>query len=83
MPSVRLGGSAEASNRAADRRVTPVVKKGLIVIVVFYLLGVFGVAAGQLSSTWDSEWSFGQQLAEAIQTGLSWPKLAIDLIIGE
>ena len=59
------------------------VKKVLIVIVVFYLLGVFGVAAGQLSSTWDNEWSLGQQLSDAAQTGLSWPKLAIDLIVGE
>ena len=59
------------------------VKKGLIAVVVFYLLGVFGVAGGYLSSNWDSEWSFGQQLAEAIQTGFTWPKLAIDLIVGE
>jgi len=57
-------------------------KKGLIAVVVFYLLGVFGVAGGYLSSTWDSQWSLGQQLAEALQTGATWPLLVIDLIAG-
>lgn len=58
------------------------VKKGLITIFVFYLLGVFGVAGGYLSSTWDSEWSMGQQLADAIQMGATWPMLVIDVIDG-
>ncbi len=58
------------------------VKKVLIAVVVFYLLGVFGVAGGQLSSTWDNEWSLGQQLAEAIRIGITWPLLVINLIRG-
>jgi hypothetical protein len=36
-----------------------VVKKSLIAVVLFYLLGVFGVAGGYLSSEWDGDWSFG------------------------
>jgi hypothetical protein len=59
-----------------------VVKKGLITIFVFYLLGVFGVAGGYLSSTWDKEWSMGQQLADAIHMGATWPMLVIDVING-
>jgi hypothetical protein len=58
------------------------VKKGLIVVFVFYLLGVFGVAGGYLSSSWDDQWSFGQQLADALQMGATWPLLVIDLIRG-
>lgn len=58
------------------------VKKGLIVIAVFYLLGVFGVAGGYLSNTWDSEWSLGPQVAEAIQLGATWPMMVINLIVG-
>ena len=58
------------------------VKKGLIAIVVFYLLGVFGVAGGYLSSEWDGEWSLGGQLMDAIMIGVTWPQLVFDLVIG-
>ena len=58
------------------------VKKGLIAIVLFYLLGVFGVAGGYLSSEWDGEWSFGGQLLDAIMIGVTWPQLVLDLVIG-
>ena len=58
------------------------VKKALITILVFYLLGVFGVAAGYLSNSWDSEWGLSQQAADAIQLGVAWPKLVIDLMTG-
>ena len=58
------------------------VKKGLIAIVVFYLLGVFGVAGGYLSSTWEGEWSAGVQLVEALKIGAIWPQLVIDLLAG-
>ena len=36
-------------------------KWGVIAFVLIYLLGVFGVAGGYLSSELDSEWSFGDQ----------------------
>lgn len=58
------------------------VKKGLMTIAVFYLLGVFGVAGGYLSSSWDSEWSLGQQIADAVQMGATWPLLVIQVITG-
>ncbi len=58
------------------------VKKGLIAIVAFYLLGVFGVAGGYLSSEWDGEWSLGGQLLDAITMGATWPQLVLDLVIG-
>jgi hypothetical protein len=57
-------------------------KKGLIVVVLFSLLGVFGVAGGYLSSEWDSEWGLGAQLLDAIKIGMSWPMLVIEQIIG-
>lgn len=56
-------------------------KKGLIVVVVFYLLGVFGVAGGYLSSELDSEWGLGAQVLHAIKIGASWPMLVIEQII--
>ena len=58
------------------------VKKGLIILVVFYLLGVCGVAGGYLSNTWDAEWGIGQQVADAIMMGVTWPVLVFDLIAG-
>ena len=57
-------------------------KMGLIAFVLFYLLGVLGVAAGYLSSEWDSDWSFGGQLFDALKMGATWPLLVIDLIVG-
>ncbi len=57
-------------------------KKVLIAIVTFYLLGVFGVAGGYLSSEWDGDWSFGDQLFNALEMGATWPLLVIELIVG-
>ncbi len=57
-------------------------KKVLITVVVFYLLGVFGVAGGYLSSEWDGDWSFGDQLFNALEMGATWPLLVIELIVG-
>ncbi len=59
-----------------------VVKKSLFVVVLFYLLGVFGVAGGTLSSEWDGDWSFDDQLFNALEMGATWPLLAIELIVG-
>jgi hypothetical protein len=59
-----------------------VVKKSLIAVILFYLLGVFGVAAGYLSSEWDGDWSFGVQLFNALEMGATWPLLVIELIVG-
>ncbi len=58
------------------------VKKSLIAVVLFYLLGVVGVAGGYLSSEWDGDWSFGVQLFDALKMGATWPLLVIDLIVG-
>ena len=58
------------------------VKKGLITVVAFYLLGVFGVAGGYLSSTWEDGWGFGVQLAESLKIGATWPQLVIELLVG-
>ena len=57
-------------------------KMGLIAFVLIYLLGLFGVASGYLSSEWDSDWSFGDQLFDALKMGATWPLLVIDLIVG-
>ena len=57
-------------------------KKVLITVVVFYLLGVFGVAGGSLSSEWDGDWSFDDQLINALEMGATWPLLVIELIVG-
>ncbi len=59
-----------------------VVKKGLIAVILFYLLGVFGVAGGYLSSEWDGDWSFDDQLFNALEMGATWPLLVIELIVG-
>ncbi len=57
-------------------------KKVLIAVATFYLLGVFGVAGGYLSSEWDGDWSFGDQLFNALEMGATWPLLVIELIVG-
>jgi hypothetical protein len=57
-------------------------KKGLIAVVLIYLLGVFGVASGYLSREWDSDWSFGDQLFDALKMGTRWPLLVIEQIVG-
>ena len=82
MAGARLAKLAGAANRVADWRIAPVVTKSLIVVVLFYLLGVFGVAGGYLSSEWDGDWSFGDQLFEALKMGATWPLLVIDLMVG-
>ncbi len=58
------------------------VKKSLMAFVLFYLLGVFGVAGGYLSSEWDGDWSFGVQLLDALKMGATWPLLVIELFVG-
>ncbi len=58
------------------------VKKSLFIVVLFYLLGVFGVAGGYLSNEWDGDWSLGDQLFDALEMGATWPLLVIELIVG-
>ena len=58
------------------------VRKGLIVISLFYLLGVCGVAGGYFASRWGGDWSLSTQLFEAIGVGAHWPLLVIELILG-
>lgn len=58
------------------------VKKSLITIVVFYLLGVFGVAGGYLSNSWDSEWGLANQVSDALQMGATWPLIVFELLVG-
>ena len=57
-------------------------KKALIAVVIFYLLGVFGVSTGYLSQNWESDWGAGDQLADALRIGVSWPVAIVDLIAG-
>ena len=57
-------------------------KMGLIGVVLIYLLGVLSVAAGSLSSEWNSDWSFDDQLFDALEMGARWPLLVIDQIVG-
>ncbi len=58
------------------------VKKSLFIVVLFYLLGVFGVAGGYLSNEWDGDWSLGDQLFDALEMGATWPLMVIELIVG-
>lgn len=58
------------------------VKKSVIAVLLFYLLGVLGVAGGYLSSEWDGEWSFGPQILDALQMGATWPLLVVEVILG-
>ena len=58
------------------------VKKSLIALAAFYLLGLLGVAGGYLSSEWDSEWSFGAQVFDALKMGATWPLLVYELLLG-
>lgn len=57
-------------------------KKALIAIVVFYMLGVFGVSIGYMSQNWADDWGAGDQLADALWIGVSWPVVVVDLIAG-
>ena len=57
-------------------------KNALIGVVIFYLLGVFGVGAGYLTNNWEGNWGAGDQLADALLTGISWPALVVGLITG-
>lgn len=58
------------------------VKKGLIAVGLFYLLGLFGVAGSYLSDNWDDEWGATAQIMDAIQSGATWPIQVIELIVG-
>lgn len=58
------------------------VKKSVIAVALFYLLGMLGVAGGYLSSEWDGEWTFGPQVLEALKTGATWPVLVVELFAG-
>jgi len=57
-------------------------KKILIVVVVFYLIGVCGVASGDFWGGWDNEWNLGDQILAATKTGTTWPLLVIEQIVG-
>jgi hypothetical protein len=65
-----------------NERAASLTQKCLLVVLVFYLLGVLGVAGGYLASGWDSTWSLGDQLLGAIEMGAIWPLLAIKLFSG-
>lgn len=58
------------------------VKKAVIAVTLFYLLGLLGVAGGYLSSQWDGEWSVGPQVLDAVKMGATWPMLVIELFVG-
>ena len=58
------------------------VKKSLIAVVLFYLLGLFGVAGGYMTSQWDGDWSLGAQSFDALKMGALWPLLVIELFMG-
>ena len=57
-------------------------KKGLIIVAVFYLLGIFGISAGYFASNWDDEWHLGAQLLDAFQVGIARPFIGIERIVG-
>ena len=82
MPGARLTKLAGAETGSPIGGVLLVIKKGLIAVILFYLLGVFGIAGGYLSSQWDGDWSFGDQLFDALEMGAAWPLLVIELIVG-
>lgn len=54
-------------------------KKILIAGVLFYLLGVFGVACAYLANQWDADWSLGYLILAALKLGVAWPLLVFQL----
>ena len=57
-------------------------KKTLIAVVIFYLLGVFGSSVGYMTQNWAEDWGAGDQLADALWTGVSWPVAVVELFAG-
>jgi len=72
----------DATGVTADRSDVPMVKKIVIAVFAFYLLGVFGVAGGYLAEYWEEDWGTGDQILAALQTGALWPKLVVDVATG-
>jgi hypothetical protein len=54
-------------------------KTVLIGVVIFYLLGVFGVGGGYLTENWADDWGTGDQFIDALRIGFSWPVVIVDL----
>ncbi len=59
------------------------VTKVLIVLLVCYFIGVFGIMAGYFSKSWDSDWSLEYQINEAVSAAARWPLLIIELLVAK
>lgn len=57
-------------------------KKVLIVIGSFYLIGVFGFGVAYGTKNWSEGWGFGEMALEAVGAGISWPYLALHSLTG-
>ncbi len=84
---LRIAGRAWQSDEAetgvtADRSDVPMVKRIMIAVVAFYLLGVFGVTGGYLAEYWENDWGTGDQVLTALQNGALWPKLVVEAATG-
>ncbi len=55
-------------------------RKLLISVAALYLLGVVGVGGGYMSQNWTDEWPLGDQLADAVKIGASWPALVVWMV---
>ena len=56
------------------------VMKVLIVLLAFYLIGVFGVTVGYFSQSWNSGWAPEYQINEAVSAAARWPLLTIEML---
>ncbi len=55
-------------------------RKLVIAVSAFYLLGVVGVGGNYLSNNWSDDWALGDQLANAITVGATWPALVVGMV---
>ena len=57
-------------------------KKILVVITSFYLVGVFGFAIAFGTRNWSDGWGIAEMALEAVGVGISWPFVFSQNILG-
>ena len=57
-------------------------KKILIIMGSFYMVGVFGFAIAFGTRNWSEGWDFAEMALEAVGVGISWPFFFVQNILG-
>ena len=55
-------------------------RKLVIAVSAFYLLGVIGVGGSYLSRNWTDDWTLTDQLTNAVKIGAAWPALVVWMV---